>query len=285
MRQTFRRQKQNKDETLIRKGLVCLLALVMVVSGYKSLSTFLELHSEDKANDELIKILEEAASVELVELEAKPSAEPVDPIATEAAVEAPEPYMPARNVGYAKLKEMNSDFYGWLAIDGTKINYPVMSNPKDGQYYLRKAFDKQYSLSGSLFTDYRCTAGGGNLIIYGHHMKNGTMFGSLPNYAKQYFYDAHKTIQFDTLQANGTYEVMAAFYGKVYKSGEDGLRYYNYYDLSDPAVFDEYVKAAMEISVIKTGVEASYGDQLLTLSTCSYHTDDGRFVVIAKKVK
>ena len=122
------------------------------------------------------------------------------------------------------------------------------------------------------------------MLIYGHRMDNGSMFGELSAYARADYAAEHAVIHYDTLDQEREYQVMAAFYSQVYTDrDEDVFRYYQYSDLSDPAVFQEYVAQVKEAALYDTGVEASYGDRLLTLSTCSYHATDGRFVVVARQ--
>lgn len=285
---TNRKLKTKQKNNILIPCLVCLLLSVMIFSGYKVVSTTARLNAEKKAFDELAQIVEAYEKGDEISAPENP-VETVNPdnsteTSTGSAVSNPPKFVPTRVMGYQALKDMNSDFYGWLFINDTKINYPVMESPNEPEFYLRKGFDKKYSLSGSLFTDYRCTKEGGNLIIYGHHMKNGVMFGSLPEYAKQEYYEAHKYINFDTLGETGTYQVLAAFYSKIYKEGEEGFRYYDYYDLSKKSDFDKYVRKAVEASEIDSGISAGYGDQLLTLSTCNYHSEDGRFVIVAVKI-
>lgn len=184
---------------------------------------------------------------------------------------------------YRDIYALNTDFWGWIQIDGTPIDYPVMHTPSDSEYYLRRAFDKSYLVSGTPFLDGRCHEGCGNLIVYGHHMKNKSMFGTLPEYASEKYWKEHRIIKLDTLYDSYEYEVVAAFYSKVYRQGEDGFYYYNYTDLTDPDRFNEFVYGVKKVSVYKYDFPVEYGDQFLTLSTCSYHTSDGRFVVVAKK--
>ena len=185
---------------------------------------------------------------------------------------------------YDVLHEMNNDLFGWLRIDETPINYPVMHTPDDPQYYLRRAFDKSSSQSGTPFLDGACFEGCGNYILYGHHMKNETMFGTLPKYADKEYWEQHRTICFDTLYEHGEYEVIAAFYGKAIAEGDPGFRYYQYTDLTDPSAFAAYISQVKAAAEYETGATAEYGDVLITLSTCSYHTANGRFVVVARKI-
>lgn len=185
---------------------------------------------------------------------------------------------------YLPLKEQNSDFYGWLSISGTIVDYPVMYTPNDPQYYLYRAFDKSSSQSGVPFMDAACFDGCGNYLIHGHNMKNGAMFAMLLSYAQSDFWQLHPSIQFDTIESPGNYEIIAAFYSKVYAPDEEGFMYYQYTDLTDSKDFDTYIEQVQQASLYETGITAQYGDQLLTLSTCSYHVSDGRFVVVAKRV-
>ena len=188
---------------------------------------------------------------------------------------------------YDDLYEANHDFIGWLHIDDTPIDYPVMYTPQDDEFYLRKDFNKQYSLSGTLFIDGRDKIANpsDNIIIYGHHMKSGTMFGSLQKYESQDYYESHKLIHFDTLYEEGTYEVIAAFKTQIYDEGYTGFVVYDFINALDREDFDYFVANCKELSSINASATASYGDKLITLTTCAYHVDNGRFVVIAKKVK
>lgn len=185
---------------------------------------------------------------------------------------------------YTVLKERNPDFFGWLSIEETKLDYPVMHTPEDGEYYLRRDFEGNHSKSGVPFLSADCFEGCGNYLIYGHHMNNGTMFASLLSYADRAYWEQHSVIRFDTLTTSGEYEVLAAFYSEAYPKDAEGVfRYYQYTDLSDASVFADYVEQVQKAALYDTGIHAVYGDELLTLSTCSYHTKNGRFVVVARK--
>ena len=128
---------------------------------------------------------------------------------------------------YNALKEKNPDFWGWIKIDDTALSYPVMHTPEEPEYYLRRDFEGAYSLRGVPFLDGRCYDGCGNYIIYGHYMKDGTMFGSLQAYAKPAYCEEHPTITLNTADGCEVYTVMAAFYSQVYKQEDTGVfRYY-----------------------------------------------------------
>lgn len=183
---------------------------------------------------------------------------------------------------YLPLFKQNRDMAGWLTIPGTPVDYPVMYTPEDRDYYLRRAFDGSDSVSGSLFISTPWTDG--HTLIYGHHMKNGTMFGSLQKYEDPAYLESHRTVIFSTLTERKEYEVMACFRGRAVEE-EGNFQYWEYADLSDPVRFQEYVERVKAVSLCATGIDAWPGDELLSLSTCSYHVDDGRFVVVAKRIK
>lgn len=171
-----------------------------------------------------------------------------------------------------------------MSIPDTVLDYPVMHTPDDPEKYIHLSFDGEYASGGTLFMDFRCTLDCGNYVIYGHNMKNGSMFKPLFKYEKQSYWEENPVIYFDTLYEQGEYEIMSVFRSRVFNTDETGVfRYYNYTDLTDPAVFDEFVSEALKASSYDTGVEASYGDSFITLITCAYHTDRGRLVVIARK--
>ena len=187
---------------------------------------------------------------------------------------------------YAKLYEMNSDFIGWLTIPDTGISYPVMYTPNDEEYYLRRGFDKEYSNAGTLFAskESKIAVPSDNIVIYGHNMQAGTMFHGLLDYQKEDFYKQHKTIIFNTIYEPAEYEVIAAFRTNIKEVDDEGFKYYQFFNAAEPADFDSYVENCQALTPYDTDSTATYGDKLITLSTCSYHTNEGRYVVVAKKV-
>ena len=184
---------------------------------------------------------------------------------------------------YSRLKEKNPHFVGWVKIENTKLDYPVMHTPDDVEYYLRRSFDGSYAVSGTPFIGYDCTADSRLSIIYGHHMKNGTMFATLHNYQDKAYWEDHKELRFDTVDSLRTYEIVSAFYTEVDPTGENGeFDYYNYNgDVSDED-FATYAQNIKAMSMYDTGVEIGNDDRLVTLSTCSYHHENGRFVLVAR---
>lgn len=188
---------------------------------------------------------------------------------------------------YSQLYADNTDFIGWLYIPGTKIGYPVMYTPEDEEFYLRKNYDKEYSTAGSLFVSKYSDVvkPTDNVVIYGHNMKAGTMFHDLLNYQDESYYQEHKTVVFNTIYGNAEYEVIAAFQTNIKEVEDTSFKYYQFFDADTAAEFDEYVNNCKALTPYDIPVTAKYGDKLITLSTCSYHTDEGRYVVVAKRVK
>ena len=185
---------------------------------------------------------------------------------------------------FLQLYQLNHDIIGWLEIPGTKVNYPVMQTPDQTEYYLARNFDKKSSSRGCLFVQGEADvfAPSDNLTIYGHHMKDGTMFGQLDKYRKESFFLEHRYIYFDTLEATHTYEILAVF--KTSGSPDKGFAYHTFVDADDEEAFAAYVARCKALSFYDTGVEAAYGDKLITLSTCEYSLSNGRLVVVAKLV-
>lgn len=186
-------------------------------------------------------------------------------------------------LGYSELHSQNSDLAGWIKIEGTRINYPVMQTRDGNEFYLKRGFEKDYQSCGLPFADYQCDVNkpSDNVIIYAHNMRDGSMFAALLDYADSEFFNLHKIIEFDTLYERGKYEVLYAFRTKV--GGKNEVRYHEFIDAGNQESFDEF---AEQISKLSNGQGSiSYGDKLLTLSTCSYNMSNERFVIIAKKIK
>ena len=186
---------------------------------------------------------------------------------------------------YAGLYAENSDTIGWLKIDGMTIDYVVMQAPDEINKYLRHDFYGKDSTRGCLFVDEYCDIfNSDNIIIYGHNMKDGSMFGTLDSYADESFYAEHKIIRFDTIYEKHSYEVVAAISTSIPAKDEDVFRYYEYTSSNDEETFLDYADFIEKNKLYDTGVEINPGDKLLTLSTCAYHTTDGRFVVVARQI-
>lgn len=184
---------------------------------------------------------------------------------------------------YAELAAQNPEMVGWIRIGDTTLDYPVMHTPEDPEKYLHTNFEEEYSYPGLPFIDAKCIMDSDNLLIYGHNMPNGTMFRSLLQYKEEDYWMEHPTICFDTLYEEQEYEVLAAFYDRVYYKTEDVFKFYQFIDAEDEEDFDNAIAQFQSKALYDTGVTATYGDKLITLVTCAYHTDNGRFVVVAKR--
>lgn len=276
---------------LLIAAFVVLLLVFLVSAAVVTFETVRNV-KEDRAFDDLKKMLGgsqgTAASAKEEEIGdgAQSSGEEAgnDEDAAEPEAEAAAEEVYDTRERYGALYEENSDLFGWVTIEGTKIDYPVMHTPDDPEYYLHRAFDKKYSYSGVPFLDADCYEGCGNYILYGHHMKNGSMFAALMKYMDKAFWEEHPTVIFDTLDEHGVYDIIAVFSSKVYHTTDTGVfRWYNYTDLTDETAFNEYIEGISRARIYDTGKTAEYGDTLLTLSTCGKDSTN-RFVVVAKKV-
>ena len=187
---------------------------------------------------------------------------------------------------YLELYRQNEDMVCWIKVEDTNINYPVVQSVNEPNFYLKHKFDKTYSAYGCPYVQENCDVQkpSDNIIIYGHHMNDGSMFTGLMKYRNKSFWEGHKTITFDTLTDRHQYEVIAVFKTVVYTDSSDSFKYYEFTDAENAAEFDAYVAKCKELSLYDTGVSAEYGDKLISLSTCEYSRNNGRLVVVAKRV-
>lgn len=181
--------------------------------------------------------------------------------------------------------KINSDVIGWIKIDGTNIDYPVMQN---GDFYLHKNIYKNYSSHGTPYLAQYCNLlTSDNLIIYGHHMKDNSMFAQLEYYKNYNFYKSHKYIKLYTIDNNNTtikntYEVMIAF--KTIAYSDQGFRYYSYIDFQNKEEYEEFIENCRKLEFYNTGIIGTNKDKYLTLSTCEYSQKNGRMIIVAKKI-
>ena len=193
--------------------------------------------------------------------------------------EEPVKEKPYPEVDFAGLKSVNSDVIGWIYVPDTEINYPIV-HTSDNDYYLDHLVDRTQNPAGAIFLDTRNPSDFSDLhsIIYGHHMKNGSMFAALKGYKKQDFFDGHKTGYLITQDAAYSIDFFA---GHVANVEENAWQL----DFDDAADFDNWIKSLKEVSAFKSDIEPQYGDRIFTLSTCSYEFDDARFVLSGKLTK
>lgn len=186
---------------------------------------------------------------------------------------------------YMELYRINSDLRGWLTIDGTEIDYPVMQS-EDNDYYLEHSFYRKKNKYGCLFVKNFVNIENPetNFIVYGHNMKDGAMFGTLDKFESEDYYKEHSEIHFYTFSELRIYDIVAAFQINLYDE-EDEFKYYEFYQAESQEQFEYFYKNIMDRALYDTGMKAEFGDSFITLSTCSYQTENGRFVLVGKQRK
>ncbi len=185
---------------------------------------------------------------------------------------------------YKLLYEINNDMVGWIQIDGTDIDYPVVQSPYKANFYLRRNFYKKSATCGTIYVREACDVNkpSDNVTIYGHNMSNGTMFADLHLYEDQSFWEENRYIKFDTLYEYHTYEIFAVFISTADLSV--GFSYHTFDDALSENHYDSFVAQCKELALYDTGITPQYGEKLITLSTCDKSIEDGRFVVVARRV-
>lgn len=187
-----------------------------------------------------------------------------------------------------ELYEQNPDIVYWMKIEGTELDYPVMYTPDEPERYLHKDFEGKYAAGGVPFMEDACSIDpeSTNLIVYGHNMIDGSQFRTMMSYKDKAFWEEHPQITLTTMYEERTFDIMAVFYDRVYyQSQTDVFKFYKFIDPQTEEEFNEGINYFKQNSLYDTGIEAEFGDQLLTLCTCSYHTNLGRFVIVAREVR
>ena len=255
-------------------GMILSVSLLLLgISGYFKVNMFLQERKDDVLQKQLKEIYQNNNTEEAEET----------PIEGEGDGNS-ESASSAIHPGLLALHGENPDCIGWLRIDGTVIDYPVMYHPEEENYYLHRNFYGEYSANGCLFLSELCSPEtSDNFIIYGHHMDSGKMFAALDQYKDRAFYEEHPLISYNTLQGEEIYQIFAVFCTPVY-TGNDFL-YYTFTKAEDVAEYQGYIRAVKEKSLYDTGVLPVFRNKLLTLSTCEYSQKNGRIVVVAKKIR
>ena len=183
-----------------------------------------------------------------------------------------------------EIYEINHDLIGWLTIPDTSVDYPVVQT-QDSAFYLGHDFYGKENINGQIILDSKCDpfTPSYNLVISGHRMNSGAMFGNLSAYAKQDYWAEHKTIEFDTLMQRRTYVIFGVFYSADYDEHEEGFRYNA--DIRYKIDAENWLSEVAESAIYDTGVDAQFGDEFLTLTTCVKGSYNGRFVVVARKIR
>ena len=241
-----------------------LLSALLILSGFM---IYKELSGRQKEKEDFVEL------AELVQI--TPSEQPQP---DESNAPADDELESPRRRDLVPLFVQNSDCIGWICVHDTAINYPVMHTPENPQKYLRRNFYGEYSQNGVPFLDYRCNLQSDHLIVYGHNMKNGTMFSSLRNYTDPAFCAEHPVIEFQTADGVEQYTVFAV--AAVQKTDA----WYSFFHAADSTAFTEQAAAIMQKSLYNTGVTPVYGGQIITLSTCYGSGKNGRLIVAAVKM-
>lgn len=187
-------------------------------------------------------------------------------------------------IEYGEMYAKNPDLVGWIRIDGTKLDNPVVQSPDNPNFYLKHDFYGNYSDWGTIYAREECDINepSDNITLYGHNMKDGSMFTSLNPYTSQETWEKNPLIFFDTLYEYHVYKIFAVF--KTSANLGEGFTYHNMIDASDKEEFDAFIAKCKELSFYDTGITPQYGDKTICLSTCEYSLDNGRLVVAAVRI-
>lgn len=267
--------------------MIGVFASVFVFSAYCLINYFMQIRQAEKEYSNLAQIVADAQQTEPEDPSdastpdaTGPAGEPrrvkvTDPDTGETFLCLPE---------YAPIYELNSDTVGWIRINGTNIDFPVLHKPEYTDYYLTRSFYHEWSNQGAIYVREQCdvTKPSDNVTIYGHRTNAGTMFAQLQKYKEQSFWEEHKNIQFDTLSSHYTYEIFSVFL--IDATIDSGFQYHEFVDAEDQAQFDSFVQQCKDRSLYETGITPTYGDKLITLSTCEGSSTVGRLVVVARRL-
>lgn len=270
--------KNNKSAVLKR---IALCIFIIAVLGILFFTTRSIIYRVEQA-----KLMEELkAEVEEDFATSTPIVEPGEVVqSTVEPTEAPTPE-PVVNP-YANLLEQNEDMIAWIQIDDTKIDLPIVQTPEDEDKYLLLDFEGNYNVNGTLLmdTDSDASKPSTNIIVHGHNMKSGEMFGDLDLYADETYAKEHEIITVFYQGVKKEYQVMSTFYSQVYKKTDTVFKFYKFFEATNLEEFNDYYENCKQLALFDTGVEAEFGDEFLTLSTCAYQVENGRFVVVAKMI-
>lgn len=271
---------------ILYSAVMIALAAVFVYSGYSLVSYYMRSRENQKVYDNLAQLVVDRPTVPLPPSiqSTEPAEEPTEPEEILITTRDPETGELKKILPeYAPLYIRNTDLVGWISIDGTKVNYPVVqSNVPD--YYLKRNFEGTYSSHGCIYVSETADVftPSDNVTLYGHRMGDDSMFGQLGLYPDKAFWEEHQYIRFDTLQQRHLYQVICVF--AISAEDTKNFAYHNFVDAADAESFDTFVRRCMARSYYDTGITAQYGDKLITLSTCEYTQGNGRLVVVAKRI-
>jgi len=257
---------------------VILLVIAFGVSAFLVGNYIVESKKQSDRNDQLANMVSQAQTTPSTK---KPETQPKPEETTQATTVATEPSIKKE---YQEIYDTNNDTVGWIQIENTKINYPVMQTPNDPNYYIDHDFDKKSSKHGAIYAwgDADVNEPSDNITLFGHCMADGSMFASLSNYTQKHNWENNPMIFFNTLYEYHTYKIFAVF--KTSANLGEGFSYHKFVDAANKEEFDQFVKTCKDLSFYDTGVTPVYGDKLICLSTCEYTLDNGRLVVAAVRI-
>ena len=269
-----------------------LIAVIVGCLGMIAYKFITDAKEQGLYDDMLETLPDRDTSQTLPSKETDPNGNPVDPDDPDVVdPDAPGPSRPRPVYDeseilfrYRSLYTINNDMVGFIEIPGTSIKYPVVQSPYQANYYLRRNFYKRSATCGTIYVREACDVNkpSDNITIYGHKMTNGTMFADLHKYKDKSFYADNNLIYFDTLTEYHTYEIFAVFQTEANQG--NSFNYHLFDDAKDEAEFTQFVNACKALSYYETGITPTYGDKLITLSTCDKSMEDGRLVVVARRI-
>ncbi|MCR5576993.1 MAG: class B sortase [Oscillospiraceae bacterium] len=266
-----------------RSIVFCFFALAFLLSSGVTASVLISRNKADKAIQELRIQARESLSGYGMTTAADPNAAQ-QPRQEQQAADAKEPAKeasaPKRQVSmdFTELQKANPDIIGWIFGEGTNVDYPILQ-AEDNDYYMDHLYTREYNTAGSIFADCRNKAdfSDRNTVVFGHHMANGTMFGSIEHYKSQDFYDATPTMMLYTPDGDYRIELISG----THESGDEQFWDFNF---NTEEEFLKYVESFQKRSTFKSSVEVQPGDSLISLCTCAYVFDNARFMLIGRLV-
>ena len=267
----------------LRPALLTIFASVFLISAAALIDYFIDSKKQQSQYNELSGLVDKIQQ-DMNAASGNGSNTSVEPLSRYVEVTDPntgETFMALRE--YAEIYNMNSDMAGWIKIEGTNINYPVMHTPDRANYYLKRDFYKNSSRHGSIYAaeTANLTMPSDNITLYGHKMADSTMFASLHKYQDKAFFEEHPLIQFDTITERHTYQICYVFI--ISAAPDTDFPYHIFVDGTEEEFLD-FVANCKARSLYDTGSEIVYGDKLITLSTCEHNVNNGRLVVVARRI-
>ena len=266
-------------------ALIVLFAAVFLISGGFLVDYMVKSGQEAKNYEDLGQLKDNAPTSPRPTIDS--SGEVILPDAPPELVEVTDPETGETVKVLPEFKELylkNNDIVGWIEIPGTDINYPVMQTLEEKDFYLNHNFEKADSKHGCIYAQENCdiTKPSGNIVLYGHRMRDRSMFAQLDQFEKKSFWEENSYIYFDTLTELHTYKIISVFVTVAIEG--KGFPYHTYVDLEDEDSFNTFVQACKGYSLFDTNEETVFGDHFITLSTCDYTHNNGRLVIVAKRV-